>query len=164
MVTFSPVTESHLDTVREIYDYYILNTTATFHDQPISLPELKEFLYLDSPRYPSFVIENKGDIIGYCFLTRYKKRQAYDRTAEVSIYLRPEYTNRGIGRACLEYLENAARMAGIQVLVGTLCGENQASIRLMEKAGYSRCAHLHHVGEKFGRVLDVVMYQKELSG
>lgn len=161
---FSPVAERHLDAIREIYDYYILNTTATFHDRPISLPELREFLYIGDPRYPSFVLEDNGEIIGYCFLTRYKKRQSYDRTAEISIYLRPEYTNRGIGRIALGHLEDAARRAEIRVLVGTLCGENQASIRLLEQAGYSRCACLRHVGEKFGRVLDVVMYQKELSG
>jgi phosphinothricin acetyltransferase len=48
------------------------------------------------------------------------------------------------------------------VLVGTLCGENHASIRLMEKSGYSRCAHLKNIGEKFGKLLDVVVYQKEI--
>lgn len=49
------------------------------------------------------------------------------------------------------------------VLVGILCGENPASIRLMEKSGYFRCAHLKNIGEKFGRILDVVMDQKEIG-
>ena len=162
MVVFSPVAEDDLNAIKEIYDYYILNTTATFHAETIPVPELKEFLYIADPRYPSFVLREMNEVIGYCFLTRYKPRQAYDRTAELSIYLKPGYTGKGIGIAALKRLEDAAGHSGIRVLVGTLCGENHASIRLMEKCGYTRCAHLKNVGEKFGRVLDVVIYQKEI--
>lgn len=162
MAAFSPVTEDDLSAIKEIYDYYILNTTSTFHAESIPISELKEFLFIANPKYPSFVLREKDEVIGYCFLTPYKKRQAYDRTAELSIYLKPGYTGREIGVAALERLEEAAGRSGIRVLVGTLCGENRASIRLMEKCGYTRCAHLKNVGEKFGNVLDVVIYQKEL--
>jgi phosphinothricin acetyltransferase len=48
------------------------------------------------------------------------------------------------------------------VLIGTLCGENYASIRLLEYMGYTKAAHLRNVGEKFGKILDVVMYQKDI--
>ena len=120
------------------------------------------FLFVSSQKYPSFLIKDNDEIIGYCFLTQYKKRQAYDRSAELSIYLKPEFTGKGIGPVALNYLEVAAKNAGIHVLVGTLCGENYASIRLMEKSGYSKCAHLKNIGEKFGKILDVVIYQKEI--
>lgn len=52
--------------------------------------------------------------------------------------------------------------AGIRVLVGTVCGENSAGIRLMERSGYTWRGRLRNVGEKFGRTLDVVIFQKEL--
>lgn len=162
MVEFLPVEEKDLPAIKEIYDHYILNSTATFHSCPVQIPELTEFLFIAHPKYPAFTIRIKGRIIGYCFLTRYKNRQAYDRTAELSIYLRPECTGKGIGPAALQHLEEAAKRSGIHVLVGTLCGENYPSIRLMEKAGYTRAAHLRNVGEKFGNVLDVVIYQKEI--
>lgn len=140
----------------------ILNSTATFHSEKLSKKDLEEFLFLSHPKYPSFLITDKGGVIGYCFLTRYKKRQAYDRSAELSIYLKPGFTGKGIGLAALNHLEAAAKNAGIHVLVGTICGENQASIRLMEKAGFSKCAHLKNIGEKFGKILDVVVYQIEI--
>jgi len=162
MVVFSPVTEDDLGTIKEIYDHYILTTTATFHGETIPVHELKEFLFVAHPKYPSFVLRENNEIIGFCYLTQYRKRQAWDRTAELSIYLKPECTGNGIGVVALNRLEDAARQSGIRVLVGTLCGENGASIRLMEKCGSTRCAHLKNVGEKFGRVLDVVIYQKEI--
>ncbi len=162
MIEFFPVTEQDLPLVKEIYDYYILNTTATFHAEKITIDELREFLFIGDPKYPSFLIRENGDVIGYCFLTRYKKRQAYDRTAEISIYLAPERMGKGIGPIAMKYLEEAARKAGIRVLVCTLSADNRASIRLCEKAGYEQAGQLKRIGEKFGKVLDVVIYQKEL--
>ena len=162
MVEFSPVKDTDLAAILEIYNHYILNSTATFHSEKLSKKDLGEFLFISHPKYPSFLITDKGEMIGYCFLTQYKKRQAYDRSAELSIYLKPEFTGKGIGLVALSHLEAAAKKAGIHVLVGTICGENQASIRLMEKAGFSQCAHLKNIGEKFGKVLDVVMYEKEI--
>jgi hypothetical protein len=32
----------------------------------------------------------------------------------------------------------------------------------MEKFGYSKSAHLKNIGQKFGKILDVVVYQKEI--
>ncbi|WP_321508396.1 N-acetyltransferase family protein [uncultured Methanoregula sp.] len=162
MVEFSPVTNTDLTAILGIYNYYTLNSTATFHSGIMSQKDLEEFLFVAVPKYPSFLIKDNNEIIGYCFLTQYKKRQAYDRSAELSIYLKPEFTGKGIGTLALDHLEAAAKKAGIRVLVGTLCGENHASIRLMEKSGYSRCAHLKNIGEKFGKILDVVVYQKEI--
>ena len=47
-------------------------------------------------------------------------------------------------------------------MVGTICGENQARIRLMEKSGDSCCIHLKNFWEKFGQVLDVVVERKKI--
>ena len=162
MVEFSPVTNIDLAAILTIYNDYILNSTATFHSEKLSKNDLEEFLYVSHLKYPSFLIRENDEIIGYCFLTQYKKRQAYDRSAELSIYLKPEFTGKGIGLVALNHLEAAAKKAGIHVLVGTICGENHASIRLMEKSGFSKCAHLKNIGEKFGKILDVVVYQKEI--
>jgi phosphinothricin acetyltransferase len=162
MVEFSQVTNTDLAAILAIYNDYILNSTATFHSEKLSKNDLEEFLYVSHLKYPLFLIRGNDEIIGYCFLTQYKKRQAYDRSAEMSIYLKPEFTGKGIGLVALNHLEAAAKKAGIHVLVGTICGENHASIRLMEKSGYSKCAHLKNIGEKFGKILDVVVYQKEI--
>lgn len=162
MVEFSPVTKTDLAVILAIYNHYILSSTATFHSGKMSQKELEEFLFVSNPKYPSFLIKDNGETIGYCFLAQYKKRQAYDRSAELSIYLKPEFTGKGIGPVTLNHLEASAKKAGIRVLVGTLCGENHAGIRLMEKSGYSKCAHMKNIGEKFGKILDVVVYQKEI--
>lgn len=152
-----------LHEVKAIYDWYIKNATATFHTEPITLEQLQEFIFIDHPLYKSFLIHADGELAGYCFLTYHKKRPAYDRTAEISIYLKPELAGKGIGKAGLKYVEAVAKEVGLKNLVGVITGDNLSSMALFEKAGFIKCAHFKNVGEKFGKVLDVVAYQKEID-
>jgi len=155
--------DKDFEIVKSVYDYYIINTTATFHTELISIEELKSVIPVAHPKYKSFLIAYDGVICGYCYLSQYKKRQAYDRTAEVSIYLKHEFSGRGIGRKVLEMIEMIAIEGSIVVLIGIISEENKTSIALFEKCGYVKCAHFREVGEKFGRLLDVVAYQKMLK-
>lgn len=161
-VTLVPLTQADYVIVKEIYDWYVLNSTATFHTEPISVDELAGFMYLNDPVFKSFLIQDEGKVVGYCYVTRYKNRQAYDKTAEVTLYLRHDLTGKGIGVAALSQIEDIARQSGLRTLLAIITGENKNSIRLFEKCGYDKCAHFKRVGEKFGRILDVVGYQKEL--
>jgi L-amino acid N-acyltransferase YncA len=159
-IKFEVVTERDFEIIKEIYDFYIENSTATYYTEKISIEELKAFTPCGDKKYKSYMILAGSEVCGFCYFAQYKKRQAYDRTAEVSIYLKPDAIGKGIGNAALLQLENAARESGIAVLIGIISGDNGNSIRLFEKNGYEKCGHLKKIGEKFSRVLDVVFYQK----
>jgi L-amino acid N-acyltransferase YncA len=161
-IDFIELTEKDLPIVKEIYDYYIENSTATFHTEKITTAEISEFICINHPTYKSYLIWTGGTVSGYCYISPYKKRQAYDRTAEVTVYLKKEYSGLGIGKLALQKLENTARVSGIKVLIGIIAGDNSQSIRLFAHAGYEKCAHFKQVGEKFGKILDVVAFQKIL--
>ena len=162
VIHFSKLKETDLQIVKEIYDYYIEHSVSTFHTNPITIAELKEGIFIDHPVYQSFLILKDDEVCGFCYLTQYKKRQAYDRTAELSVYLKPGYQREGIGKTVLQHLEEIARRVGIKVIIGVITATNITSIALCEKLGYEKCAHFKQVGEKFGQVLDVVAYQKIL--
>jgi len=162
-IQFIPLTEKDFPVVKDIYDFYVLHTTATFHTLPAAIALLKETIPVNHPKYKSYIITADNQICGYAFLAPYKDRPAYDRTAEVTVYLNQEYTGKGIGSAALEHLEDDARNSGeIKVLIGIISAENTNSVKLFEKAGYEKCAHFREVGEKFRKILDVVGYQKLL--
>jgi L-amino acid N-acyltransferase YncA len=161
-IVFKELKEKDLPEVKKIYDWYIENSTATFHTERIQLDQLKEFIYIDHPLYNSYLIYSGSEIVGYCFITNYKKRQAYDRTAEITIYLNHEQTHKGIGKTAMAFLEQKARANGIKNLIGIISGDNDVSIALFQKAGFIKCAHFKNVGEKFSKVLDVVAFQKEI--
>jgi phosphinothricin acetyltransferase len=159
---FEEIREEHLPTVLEIYNYYILNSTATFHDHLLTIDEMREIVFFSNPRYKSFVINCNHEIYGYCILTQFKKREAYDVTAEVTVYLKHDCVGRGLGSLAVQHIETVARHNGIHSLLAVICGENTQSIRLFEKNGYNKCSHYREVGRKFGKLLDVVCYQKIL--
>lgn len=156
--------DKDFDIIKEIYDYYVLNSTATFHTERVAVSELKEKILVGHPKYRSYLVKDaEDDICGYCYFSQYNKRQAYDRTAEISLYLKPGYTGKGIGKQVIHFLEETAHDLGIVVILGIISGDNFQSIRLFEACGYRKCGHLKELGVKFGRVIDVVIYQKILS-
>ncbi|MDR3591334.1 MAG: GNAT family N-acetyltransferase [Negativicutes bacterium] len=160
---FDEMKEEYLDEVLAIYSYYVLHTTATFHDRVLTAGEMREIVFFDSPRYKTFVIFDDGSLCGYVFIARHKNREAYDSTAEVSVYLRPGLGGRGIGSLAIKHIEEYARSQRLHALIATICGQNGESIRLFAKNGYRQCAHYLEVGRKFGQLLDVVAYQKILD-
>lgn len=161
-IVFTEIAEQDLPVIREIYNWYVVHSTATFHLEPVETDEMKAFLYLGHPLYRSYLIRLASDTAGYCLLTHFRKREAYNRTAEVTLYLKPEFCHKGIGKIVLARLEQDARSGGIKNLIGVITAENEDSVNLFTRAGYTKCAHYKNVGEKFGRVLDVVALQKEL--
>lgn len=160
---FHEMKEEDLDNVLHIYSYYILNTTATFHSRLLTRDEMSEIVFFSSEKYKTFVICEEAEVCGYVLITQHKKREAYDDTAEVTIYLKPAYIGKGLGSMALKYIEEYAKIQRLHVLVATICGQNEASIRLFEKNCYSQCAHYKEVGQKFGKLLDIVAYQKIIS-
>lgn len=93
----------------------------------------------------------------------FKKRECYDRTVELGAYLKPQFTRRGLGTQAVRHLEQVAAATGRKMLVASISGENTASLELFRKLGYEQCAHLKRIGEKWGRALDVVFFQKSLE-
>jgi L-amino acid N-acyltransferase YncA len=160
-ISFEKIRDEHLNDVLDIYNYYVLNTTTTFHAHALSLEEMREIVCFNNPIYKTFVILADGSLCGYVILTQHKKREAYNSTAEVTIYLKPEYTGKGLGSKAIRFIESYAKKTNtIHVLVATICGENSKSINLFIHNGYFKCAHFREVGKKFGQLLDVVAYQK----
>ncbi len=162
-VLFEEIRAEHLQDVLEIYSYYVLNTTATFHDCALTADDMKHIVFFDNPKYKTFVINKDQTICGYVILHQYRPRGAYDSSAEVTVYLKPESIGKGIGNLAIQYIEEYARTIGIHVLVSAICGENTKSINLFERNGYFKCAHYKEIGKKFGQFLDVVEYQKILD-
>lgn len=160
---FKRVKEQDIDEIREIYSYYIKHSTATYQMGDISREEMRRLLIFDNPLYESYAIWDGKLICGYVILTQFKVREAFDQTAEVTIYLRHGYEGKGIGDKAIKFIEERAKTKPLHMLVALICHENIGSFRLFEKNGYEKCAHYKEVGFKFGRWLDLVCYQKAIN-
>jgi L-amino acid N-acyltransferase YncA len=108
-------------------------------------------------------LDQTDTILGYAYAGPFRERAAYDRTAEDSIYLAPEAIGKGVGRALLAALIEATITTGAKEMLAVIGdSENHASIGLHRAFGFEDAGLLRGVGEKFGRVLDVVILQKKL--
>jgi len=159
-LVFKEFSAENIRDIAELYNYYIVNSTANFYLEPLDENEILKSFTSENPKYQPYIIFSEGVLCGYVMLCQFRKRNAYDDTAEISLYLKPGYTGKGIGSVALKFIEEKARLHKLHTILGVICGENTQSIRLFEKNGYTKCGHLKEVGVKFGRYLDVVTYQK----
>lgn len=163
-VKFVPVEESHIEAIKDIYNYYVQNTTVTFHSELLDNEEMRSILFFKNPRFGSYsIIDETNRVIGYIILGYYKPRQAYDFTSEVTIYLHPSQIGKGLGNKAMKFIEQIAQEKKFHALLGVICSENEASIKLFKKYGYWECAYFKEVGLKYNRLLDVVVYQKLIN-
>lgn len=159
-VEFVELREEHLDKILKIYNYYVINTTATLHINPLSRDKMREIVFFDDPKYRTYVIFKHKSICGYVTLTQYKNREAYDETGEVIIYLKPDCIGEGLGSLGLQFIEKHAKRHSFHALMAVVCDENKKSIKLFERNGYFKCGHYREVGKKFNHYMDVVAFQK----
>ena len=76
------------EAIRDIYNYYILNSTITFEEHPISIEEMSNRIKAIISEYPWLVYEKDQQILGYAYASKWKPRSAYLHSAEITIYLK----------------------------------------------------------------------------
>lgn len=160
-----PATSADLPSVREIYNYYVANSTVTFDEDAMSLREWRQkYAMLDKLGLPFLVAESpSGQLLGYALAAPWRQRRAYRYTVENSIYLGPAASGKGLGRALLTALIDAATAAGLREMIAVIADQGaEASLALHEKFGFVEIGRMGRVGFKFDRWLGTVLLQKNL--
>jgi L-amino acid N-acyltransferase len=152
-------TLSDAQAIADIYNEAIENTTATFDTETKTLANREEWLLQHSDKYPVIVAEVDGVVAGFASMTRWSDRAAYDDTAEISIYILPDYHNRGIGRQLMEAIITAGKTGGLHCVLSRITQGNDKSIYLHQQFGFRTVGVMQEVGKKFGKLLDVTMMQ-----
>ena len=159
-----PATEADLPGIFAIYDHEVLHGTATFDTEPKTAAGRLEWLRDDgNGRYPILVAESGGAVAGWARLYAWSNRCAYARAAENAVYVSRDHRGQGVGRALLGELIRQAPGRGVHVLLARIVEGNPASLALHEALGYQTIGVMRGVGEKFGRVLDVRLMDRQLG-
>lgn len=151
--------------ITAIYGHAVATGTASFELEPPGEAEmLGRHQALVAGGHPYLVAERDGTILGYAYAGAYRARPAYRGTVENSVYVRGDQHGRGIGRALLGALVEAATAAGFRQMVAVIGDSaNAASIGLHRAAGFEPVGTLRSVGWKHGRWLDTVLMQRALG-
>jgi L-amino acid N-acyltransferase len=148
-----------LETINDIYNYYVLNSTCTFQTELNSIEERKKWFEEHIGIYPVVVAVAGNETVGWASLSKFHKRQAYKPTVENSVYIKNGYNGKGIGSILLERLTILAKENGFHSIVAIISADQTASINLHKKFNFKQAALLKEAGIKFGKRLDVVYYQ-----
>ncbi|MDD4050440.1 MAG: GNAT family N-acetyltransferase [candidate division Zixibacteria bacterium] len=82
------------------------------------------------------------------------------RTGEITYFILPEFTGRGIGVELLGRLTEEAKARGIDTLLGSISSLNEGSLRFHLRHGFVECGRFRRIGRKQGRDFDVIWVQK----
>jgi L-amino acid N-acyltransferase YncA len=161
-----PATEQDLPSIREIYNHYVLNSSVTFDDRPQTLAALrKKFATATKLTMPYLVAETpRGNLLGVAWVYPWQGNTANRRSVELSIYLGPAATGKGLGKVLLEQLLTEAKAAGIKDVIVVIADKGaEASIQMHKKFGFKETGRMGKVGFKYERWLGTVTLQKSLN-
>lgn len=162
-ILIGDATQADLPGILAIYNDVIASSTAVYSDTPVTIENrLEWFLARSGLGYPILVARDSTGITGYASFGDFRSWPGYRFTVEHTVHIRGDRRGQGVGTRLMEQLIQRAQALGKHVMVGGIDADNAASIRMHERLGFSRCAHMHEVGRKFDRWLDLVFMQRVL--
>jgi L-amino acid N-acyltransferase YncA len=155
--------------ITEIYNYAILNTTATMDTEIKRIEQQIHWLQEHFPTYPVIVAlykennekdtQDNAPIVGWASLSKWSDRVAYAGTVEISVYVKFEHQHQGIGSALIQQILIEGKQRNFHTIIARIAGDNAHSIYLHKKFGFKQIGIMREVGFKFGEYIDVSMYQ-----
>jgi L-amino acid N-acyltransferase YncA len=143
----------------KIYNHYVLGTTITFEEQPVSIDEMGQRIDETVQSLPWLVWEQDKSLKGFCYASKWKGRCAYRHSVESTVYLRADSMGKGIGSQLYRALLDELRRKKFHTVIGGIALPNDASVAPHEKFEFEKVAQFREVGNKFDRWTDVGYWQ-----
>jgi phosphinothricin acetyltransferase len=162
-VSIRPATVVDCPAINAIYNFYVRTSPATF--DLAEVPDERRLAWFEERAVmclPVLVAEAGGQIAGWCALSPWSPKAAYDTTRDESIYIADAFRGQGVGRALLTAILEEARGTGVQVVMAGIVRCQEASIALHRTMGFEQTALNRHMGFKLGEWHDVIYMQRHL--
>ena len=146
-----------------IYNELIGSTTVAWTEQEQTLEERWMWFAEQQRRGFPVLVAADEEILGVAAYADFRNTQqwpGYRHTAELSIHVRRDRRQSGVGRLLMNALIERARDNQIHVLVAGVDADNTDALRFHERMGFSNVARMPETGRKFDRWLDLVFMQR----
>jgi len=146
--------------VERIYAQGIGTRAATFETEP---PTWEQF---DAGRLREhrLVAVEEETVVGWAAVSPTSARECYAGVVEHSVYVAEEARGRGIGSALLQALVESAEAAGVWTIQSSIFPENEASVRLHERAGFRVVGRRERIAKLDGVWRDTVLIERRSRG
>jgi phosphinothricin acetyltransferase len=144
----------------DIFNHYVENTFAAYPEAAVPYEFFGLFMSM-SQGYPFLVAKDgEGKVLGFGLLRPHNPMPAFSRTAEITYFIAPDHTRKGIGGKMLDRLLAEASEIGITSILASISSLNPGSLAFHKKHGFQECGRFVGIGRKKGREFDVVWMQK----
>ena len=156
---------NHATPILSIFNEAILNSTALYDYKPRTLEMMQAWFEAKAKgNFPVIGAQGAGgELMGFASYGPFRAWPAYKYSVEHSVYVDQRFRGRGIGRRLLEEVITAAGAQDYHVLIGAIDAANQPSLALHQCLGFTHCGTVRQAGFKFGRWLDLSLYQLILA-
>ena len=163
-VIIRDATLEDLPTIVAIYNAAIPGRMATADLDPVSVESRRAWFQEHSAaRHPLWVAQDDGIVRAWLSFQPFYGRPAYHATAEISVYVAPQWHRMGYGRRLLSQAIAGAPRLGLSTLVGFIFGHNQSSVELFRGFGFQDWARLPKVAELDGIERDLLILGLRLN-
>ncbi|EEA02562.1 GCN5-related N-acetyltransferase [Burkholderia sp. H160] len=166
-LSYRDATFDDLPAIVAIYNSTVPSRQVTADLEPVSVESRHAWFHAHGPqKRPLWVVEDPkqaGRVIGWLSFSDFYGRPAYQRTAEVSIYLDESTRGQGLGKQLLAAALEAAPGLGIDTVLGFVFGHNEPSVRLFRGFGFDAWGTLPRVAVLDGVERDLVILGKRLA-
>ncbi|WP_106477172.1 GNAT family N-acetyltransferase [Phytohalomonas tamaricis] len=152
-----------LEAIVDIYNASIPGRLATADTLPVTFEQRLTWFEHHDDRRPLFVHEIEKSIAGWVSLEPFYGRPAYHATAEVSIYVSPDFQGKGIGSLMLKECLAQCPALGIRNVVGYVFSHNQPSLTLLQRHGFKHWGELPEIAEMDGNLYSLSILGKCLD-
>lgn len=145
--------------VMDIFNHYVEQSFAAFPEEKIPYAFFDE-VFLKSNGYPRIVVEDQyGNVAGFAMLRPHNPIPSFRGTCEITYFIKPDMTGRGLGSLMLRYLLEEAKSKGLQNILAAISSMNEDSIRFHSRHGFKECGRFTGIGSKKGINFDVIWMQ-----
>jgi L-amino acid N-acyltransferase YncA len=148
--------------IAEIWNLEAIGTIATTDTEPRTPAGQAAWLAAHTDEYPAVVAVEGHDVLAFGGLSPYRPKPSYRWTVEDSVYVKDGYRGKRLGREILEELIARGRARGHHSMIARVTSENEPSLRLHERCGFTRVGVEREAAYKLGHWLDVVTLQRLL--
>jgi phosphinothricin acetyltransferase len=157
------VTEADYAGMLEVYKPNVLNTAITFEYEVPSLEEYSKRIDNIISHYPCFVCVQNGVIAGFAYAGLFRVKDAYQWSAESTIYVSENFQGKGIARVLYDVLLSTLELQGFVNVYAAVTLPNLPSEKLHTFMGFAEIGLFEKIGFKHGKWHDLKWYEMYLT-
>jgi L-amino acid N-acyltransferase YncA len=152
-----------LPVIVEIYNSTIPGGMVTADTEPVTVESRENWFQEHTPAFrPLWIMEYENKIVGWLSFQSFYGRPAYNRTAEISIYIDQNFRREGLGTFFLEKAMDQCQKLEIKTLLGFIFRQNEPSLQLFRSHGFKRWGYLPRVAITGGVERDLIVLGKRI--